>query len=258
MKEAVKEFFESGKLEKYLMGLCSFKEKQEVEHFINSYPEVKRTYETLQKDIESYAKTISQSAPAGLKADIMQQINDANPAPTAPPASSRAWPKVAALLALAGIALAGWFWNSNTNSHKSLEQLQTKYDQLLADCGENDEAIAQLQNERALLMHPATQTVVLKGDAMGTDFYAAAFWNKEKTLGHIHVDHLPAAPDKHCFQLWADVDGEMINLGVLPKAGAGMVALPYKLNATSLNVTIEPLGGSEHPTVSRLVASAAV
>ena len=256
MKEAVKEFFESGKLEKYLMGLCSLKEKQEVEHFISNYPEVKREYETLQKDIESYAKSVSQSAPAGVKADIMQQINDLKEPVAAP--SKSIWPTLGALVALAGIALAGWFWSSNANSKKSLEQLQTKYDQLVADCGENDEAIAQLQNERALLMHPATQTVVLKGDAMGTEFYAAAFWNKEKTIGHIHVDHLPEPPDKHCFQLWADVDGEMINLGVLPKAGAGMVSLPYKLNATSLNVTIEPVGGSEHPTVSRLVASAAV
>ncbi len=59
--------------------------------------------------------------------------------------------------------------------------------------------------------------------------------------------------------MWADVDGKMINLGILKKDETNMpIDWKYLANAESLNVTIEPDGGSDHPTVADLVASISI
>lgn len=261
MRKEVIAFLESGKLEEYLMGLSSPEDIREVEKYINTYPEVKKEYEILQQDIEQYARSVATPAPAGSKSAIMEEINslkNVKPESSSPQSSGVNWAMLASIAALLGIVLAGWFWSKHSSTSAELSELQTRYDQLASDCEERTQSIAAMQQEQALLLHSATQLVTLKGDAMGADFYATAFWNTEKSVGHLNITNLPKPPDKHCFQIWADVDGKMINLGVLPKDQSGLVALPFKVNATSLNVTIEPDGGSEHPTVSRLVASAAV
>jgi anti-sigma-K factor RskA len=54
--------------------------------------------------------------------------------------------------------------------------------------------------------------------------------------------------------MWADVEGEMINMGVINNT-ENLLAMTYIEDAESLNITIEPAGGSDHPTVSRLISN---
>ena len=46
----------------------------------------------------------------------------------------------------------------------------------------------------------------------------------------------------------------MISMGVLDRT-KNLLTMNYIDNAESLNITIEPLGGNDHPTVSRLVSN---
>ena len=51
MKEKVKLFLESDTLEKYLLGDTTKEESQKTERYIAMYPEVRETYDELQKKI---------------------------------------------------------------------------------------------------------------------------------------------------------------------------------------------------------------
>ena len=115
--------------------------------------------------------------------------------------------------------------------------------------------MASLESDFELMTDPATQKVNLTGGATAPDFNVIAYWNKEDEKSFLKVENLPELPQEQCFQLWADVHGEMVNLGVIKNNEDGLIALDFKVDAESLNVTIEPKGGSEHPTVSRLVSS---
>ena len=84
-----------------------------------------------------------------------------------------------------------------------------------------------------------------------------ALWNDEIGSGHAIMKNVPNAPTAHCYQLWADVNGKMVSLGIL-KTGEEWMELKYLENAESLNVTIEKEGGSQHPTVTRLIANSAI
>ena len=258
MRKEVKDFLASGKLEEYLMGLGTPESQRESAHFISNYPEVRKEYESLQQDIEAYANSMAQKAPEGVKASILKEIQNAKRSGTASGNQSSGFKWIATSAALLALLFAAWMWSQRSQANDEYQQLEKKYNQLVSDCDRNTQEMAALVSERALLLDPATQTVILAGDAMGSQFYAAAFWNKEKSVGHLNLDNLPTPPDKHCIQLWADVDGKMVNLGILPINESGMMALPFKVAATSLNVTIEPEGGSDHPTVSRIVASVPV
>ncbi len=74
------------------------------------------------------------------------------------------------------------------------------------------------------------------------------------TLGVINTKKLPQLDADHDYQMWADVDGEMIDMGVIPK-NKELIAMTYINNAESLNITIEPAGGNDHPTVERLISN---
>ncbi len=50
----------------------------------------------------------------------------------------------------------------------------------------------------------------------------------------------------------------MINIGLLQHPGDDMQALQFIDNAESLNITLEPAGGSEHPTVELLYVNAEI
>ena len=70
----------------------------------------------------------------------------------------------------------------------------------------------------------------------------------------INTKQLPEIDKDHDYQMWADVDGEMIDMGVITK-GQSLMAMNYIENAESLNITIEPAGGNDHPTVERLISN---
>jgi hypothetical protein len=65
---------------------------------------------------------------------------------------------------------------------------------------------------------------------------------------------LPDLDAEHDYQMWADVEGEMIDMGVISKSKT-LMAMAYIDHAESLNITIEPAGGNDHPTVARLVTN---
>ena len=67
MKEKVKIFLESDSLEKYLLGHTTKEESQQVERYIAMYPEVRQTYDELQKNLETFAKMYARKTPEGLK-----------------------------------------------------------------------------------------------------------------------------------------------------------------------------------------------
>jgi len=66
-------------------------------------------------------------------------------------------------------------------------------------------------------------------------------------------------PENQCYQMWTEVNGEMVNLGIIKesKNQDELFALPYGEKAVSY-ITIEPMGGNMTPTVENIVANIAL
>ena len=56
MREKIRIFLDTDLLEKYLLGTTTMEESLQVERYIAMYPEVRRIYNELQENLETFAK----------------------------------------------------------------------------------------------------------------------------------------------------------------------------------------------------------
>ncbi|MFJ1756136.1 anti-sigma factor domain-containing protein [Kitasatospora sp. NPDC088134] len=108
--------------------------------------------------------------------------------------------------------------------------------------------VAALQQQRdavaALLTAPDARTATVSADG-GT---GTVVWSADRGRAGFLAAGLPAPGPGRTYQLWFDDAGTMRPAGLLP-AGDGTLLLTGPLNAaTGIGVTLEPAGGSAHPS----------
>jgi hypothetical protein len=115
--------------------------------------------------------------------------------------------------------------------------------------------LADVRNQFIVLNNPQTRKFNVKGNNSAKELKAVAYINPVKKLSYINVKKLPNLPENQSFQMWAEVNGEMINLGIIDETAGKekLLALPYGDKAVSY-ITIEPKGGNNTPTVENIVA----
>ena len=133
------------------------------------------------------------------------------------------------------------------NSEMKNKALEQEMQNLI---GEYDLVVEDL----ALLNNPETDKLLLKGNLSMPNALAVSYVNHREKKVVINAKGLPELSQDEDYQLWADVEGEMIDMGIVP-SGKSLIAMTYIEDAESYNITIEPSGGSDHPTVERLIAN---
>ena len=93
---------------------------------------------------------------------------------------------------------------------------------------------------------------------LAPDAEAIAYLNREAGKVFVNPTHLPAPPPGKTYQIWADVKGEMISMGLIDGNSKEMQPANFIEGTESLNITLEPEGGSEEPTVAMLYVNSKV
>jgi anti-sigma-K factor RskA len=231
-------FLASGLLEQYVLGITDPDETQEVERYLNLYPELLQEVTTMREAIKQYALQQDIPAPSQRTNEVLRTSNAANTKTY----GQINWLSVVVLGSLALLCVLSVLRIRNLQEENKtlLTQLST--------CESREEIIAFLKD-------PQTQPVVLTETAANTEAAALVYWNKVSKKAMLNPFNLPKLPDDQQYQIWVDVDGKMISIGLISQDLFKYQDLVFLENAASLNVTIEPKGGSKEPTVSRLVAS---
>ncbi len=249
MKDKIRIFLDTDLLEKYLLGSTSLEESQQVERYIAMYPEVRKTYDELQENLEAFAKMHALKTPEGLKTKILVRIR-------AQQAGRRKFRRYAIAATLAALVFAGssyFFWNQSQNLQQENTIVNNKIKTLEADMRSQLEDV---RNQFIVLNNPSTRKYMVNGNKKARELKAVAYINPVKKLSYINVRNLPNLPEDKCYQMWAEVNGEMVNLGVIKEFEDKdkLLALPYAEKAISY-ITIEPKGGNDTPTVQNIVAN---
>lgn len=245
----LEEIITAGYLERYAMAELSGTEMEQLEKYLDQYPELRQELSYMEKSLETIAMQNQKSPPRLTSETILEAVKDDRVNSTLQSKPGPSWSALLAIGLAAGLAYCIWSLNK---LQTDLNQSKRQYSELAMDCETSEKAHKQMAQ---FVLHQATQQVVINGDS---DLQAVVFWNNELQRAQLTHQSMPALSADLDYQLWADVDGEMISLGVLPRRVISPKTLPYLSDITSLNITIEPKGGSEHPTVSRLVGSAKV
>ncbi|MBT8178731.1 MAG: anti-sigma factor [Eudoraea sp.] len=249
MKDKIRIFLDTDLLEKYLLGNTSLEESQQVERYIAMYPEVRKTYNELQENLETFAKMHALKTPEGLKTKILVRIR-------AQQAGRRKFRRYAIAATIAAFIFAGssyFFWNQSQNLQQENTIVNNKIKTLEADMRSQLEDV---RNQFIVLNNPSTRKYMVNGNKKASELKAVAYINPVKKLSYINVRNLPHLPEDKCYQMWAEVNGEMVNLGVIKEIQDKdkLLALPYAEKAISY-ITIEPKGGNDTPTVQNIVAN---
>jgi len=227
------QFLKSGLLEQYVLGLTNPEEAETVERYMRDFPDIRNKVASLKKEIDAYTRQALPNihAPSGHLAQAPGRIP--------------AWANwTAAALVVACVFFASQWYKAN-----SLVQAS---DQALKNCQTERTACLETAQMLAFLKHEDTRPVYLNGTPLLPKAKALVYWNHTAKSAYFNPIRLPEAPAGRQYQIWADVDGVMINMGLIQPESLHLQALQYIPEAESLNITIEPKGGSEHPTVSQL------
>ena len=249
MKQKLQTILDSDLLENYLMGSTSDAETLQAENYISMYPEVRKTYGQLQENLETLAKLHAIEAPDELKEKIMTRIRKENK-------NGSRFMKFAIAASFALLVSTGasfFFWDQNQGLQEENTIVNNKIDDLQEEMREQLEDV---RNQFIVLQNPETKQYKVSGNKKAQELKAVAYVNPVKKLSYLNVSKLPYLPEEQCYQMWAEVNGEMVNLGILKEADQKLMALPYSDNAVGY-ITIEPKGGNDSPTVENIVANIA-
>ncbi len=249
MKDKIKALLDSDLLEKYLIGDSTTEEALKAERYIAMYPEVRKTYDELQENLETFAKMHARKTPEGLKEAIINRIRNEK-------SGRRRFYRYAVAASIAALIFAGssyFFWNQN----QTLQEKNTIVNNKIKDLEQDMKVqLEDLRNQYIVLNNPNTKRFNVNGNMKAKELKAVAYVNPVKKLSYINVSSLPQLPEDKCFQMWAEVNGELVNLGVIKQFDdkEKLLAMPYADSAVGY-ITIEPQGGNTSPTVQNIVAN---
>lgn len=250
-----KTILENGLLEQYLLGELDVDQTTELENLLATNDDLKAELEALEKDFERIGQENAIAPPTEVKTNLMAYAKGDNAVITLKSHNKMKY-LFGVAASIAGLLLLGSFW-----MYTQLNEVQQRLNTVEGNNEELNRTIEKLNNTLntketlfATLSHPDTEQYVLEGNALMPEGKMLSYVNHTTKSVVVNTERLPKLNNDEDYQMWADVEGEMINMGVISKSSQ-LMAMNYIDHAESLNITIEPSGGSEHPTVSRLVTN---
>ena len=258
---------ESGMLEMYLLGVLPDEQVAMLEKMLSEDAILAQKYAEIEQDFENMALENAVQPPSFVKENLFSAIKEDAKVKTLPEAkekdtsavaektaNSQTFMWIAAGLAAIFMVSSLWMFTQWNAVQGNLEITQQELNTVKEQIADLEVGLKDSQLLAEVVKDPNTLQYALKGNDKIPDGFAMAYINHEDKSAIVNAQKLPALPADKTYQMWADVDGEMINMGIIDKS-KDVVVLQYIDKAASLNITIEPAGGSDHATVAQLVTN---
>lgn len=255
------EIIKSGLLEQYVLGLASEQEKLDIAKYFSKYPELKQYCSEIEGTMEKIAFQNSIDPPPHIKGEMLEQINRLKDKNKLSSPNKKSISKSIFYLLIASflLMLAGLLFSIYNTSilKKENKRLDDKYAQLEVNCIRNISDLERKSNLLAFFQSNNTRSLTLLGTSISPESQVIVQWSDKEKKVMISDINLPPAPTGKTYQIWADIEGEMVDMGVIDIKNK-FIELPYMSSAASLNITLEKLGGSDHPNVAQLYVNGKV
>ncbi len=259
MNEKINTFLNSGLLDKYLIGTTTPAETEKVEVYISKYPEVQNAYTTMQFNLEIVAKSNAEEAPKHILNNILEELDEKPVFSLTRDKSTKykSWYKFAVAASIVALLFAGtsiYFYNQNLMLHNETLVVDEEIDDLRSDIEQNNKMLGDVMRQLLKLNNPETEKYIISGNERAKNLKTVAYINPKEKTTMIDVVSLPQLPEEQCYQIWAELQGRMVSLGILNEADRQLKAIPYTEDALGLNITIEPKGGNVIASTENTVA----
>lgn len=258
MNDNITTFLNSDLLENYLLGQTTSEQTERVESYISKYPEVAAAYNTMQNQLELVAQTQAVPAPKAVLASLLDALDADTPViPITRSRSRKKWFHLSIAASVMAIMFASttyMFFQQNQllkiENQKIAEEIYDRLDDLDSKNKHLDEVMRQMNQ----LNNPETEKYIIKGNNRAKNLKTIAYINPKDKTSMIDVVSLPKLPEEQCYQIWAELEDKMVNLGILNEADRQLKSIPYTENALALSITIEQRGSQLTATKENAVA----
>ncbi len=256
----ITDYISSGILEAYIIGGLNDREALEVEAYAKQYSEIRAELGLLENQLEhiafSYAKLPSPSIKARLESNLVFAEPKESKEVKIVELSFFYRLTIAASLALAFLSIsgAGYFWNKWQVVEGRLVVLESSKSVLVNTVKNTQQQLEGAVNYLQLMKDTNAVFITLKGSSLSPNAAAKVLWNKStKEVYLSDLALLPAPTSEQQYQLWAIVDGQPVDAGVVEMdKGIFTHQLRADGNVQAFAVTLEPKGGSATPTLTAL------
>ncbi len=251
---------DNGILEQYLLGELSDEQIIEVENLLKEDQELREYFQTIEDDLEKLAQENAITPPTNIKKAILNSVkitsatHDKKLTRSSTRRTNPLYLSIAASLALFFMLSSGWLYRQLQESKTAIDIVQNEASDLRNRIDTLEKGLNETNTWYQAINNPNTIQLVLKGNQISPKSNAITYINHKTKSVIVNPQGLAKLDQDHTYQMWADVDGEMIDMGIIADTKK-MIAMKYISNAASINITIEPAGGNDHPTVERLISN---
>lgn len=263
----IKEYISSGIIESYVLGIATDEEVSILDCVRNKHPEVEAAIREVEILFEDTATLQATPPPADLRDTIWANLeqdakNSIRPEPVTVAIEHEApftntvpnrriiqfssLATAATALLVCSIGFNAYLYQQRNATEEAMAQIETegKASELL---------LADAYKSLDILQNPSVNKIALAGVETHPEFSAVVFWNKEESKVYLMADKLPNAPEGKQYQLWALLDGQPVDAGVVPLTKDELMYTMKSIgDAHAFAITLENKGGSPSPTLSEL------
>jgi hypothetical protein len=247
METKLHTFLNSNLLNSYLVGEISYEDSKKVEYYISNYPEVAQAYEKLQANLEIIAKAGATDIPNNILLDILKSLEETNDTKVIQLVQKRKtpWYSIAASAAAVLFAATSFMlYQKNQNlSDENNVVIDEIYD-LRSDIDKNNSKLDELSRELMKLNNPDARKYVINGNERAKNLQTVAYINPVEKTSMIDVITLPQLPKEQYYEIWAELQDRMVNLGILDEADRKLKQIPYLEDALALSIKIGTKGNN--------------
>ena len=257
----IQDYISNGILEAYALGELSAAERTSVEQNLAQYPELREELRKIEDAQEALLMKMAIAPPSSAKSKVMQQAKPQGKVIAFD--SAIRWKYAAAasvVIALIFGYLALDYRSKWKHSEVALNDLIAQSKQVAEDYNRVNFRLDKMENDLKVINNPSFVKVVMKGTPNAPQSLASVYWNKDTKEIYLSIQSMRELAQEKQYQLWAEIDGKMIDAGVFDGNVAGLIKMKqmFKETVTVFAVTIEPRGGKPEPTVETLQVAGTV
>lgn len=251
-----KEIISSGLLEAYLLEELSLSERMEVEEWIESSEEVRQEVRQIEITLEALAYATAIKPTGESKELILSKIGNK----AANTSISRQFnfyqylsaASIGLLLIFAGLTFL--FWSKWKNTENQLSSVIAENQLITERFNTSNKNLADTENQLAFVQLPEVKKIELKGTTNAPIASSTVFWNSATNETYLSVGQLEALPKAFQYQLWAIIDGKPVDAGLINSINVNSLLKMENIGGrvAAFAITIEPVGGSESPTLEKM------
>jgi len=130
--------------------------------------------------------------------------------------------------------------NQNLNSENNIVDAEIL--DLRSDIDDTNSKLDELSRKLLKLNNPDAQKYVFNGNERAKDLKTVAYINPVEKTSMIDVITLPQLPKEQHYEIWAELQDRMVNLGILDESNRNLKQIPYMEDALALSIKIGTSG----------------